>query len=217
MITCPSCGLTSANDINGKCPVCFNDISGKVEKSNIIKEPGPIVKIQSDHRSQTIFYDVDIKLITCPCNQFKNNRSGYGLFDPRRLCKHLVKAYYETNSSPDTLEPVKSCIKYFYSKGSGHPMADYLDTGKINGKEIAVFYDAYNELEEQESPSWITIYYNENCYGYSFAIDTWAYSDDDEEMSDKNKASILHWLHKQGVFTEHEIDDYEEDGDEIDE
>lgn len=27
MITCHSCGLSSANDIGGKCPVCWTDIT----------------------------------------------------------------------------------------------------------------------------------------------------------------------------------------------
>lgn len=184
------------------------------EQHSILKNQNYIVKIQSDHRKEDIFYDVDIKNMVCPCNQFTRARFNYELFDPRRLCKHLIAAYYETNSRPDTLKPVEAAIDYFYSKGIGHPMSDCVVMGKLNdNKEIVVFYDKYRECLEEESPSWVTIYYNEKCYGYSFWINTWAYTSEGDkvEIGEDNKAAILHWLHKRQVFQEQEIDYDEEE------
>ena len=36
-------------------------------------------------------YNTNIKTLSCSCLDWQESRSQYGLSDPRRLCKHIIK------------------------------------------------------------------------------------------------------------------------------
>lgn len=71
-----------------------------------------------------IHYQVDIEKLTCTCLNFLEDRSEYPTDDPRRLCKHLIKALLEKNKIPESLEFYREEIERLQDKAITHWITD---------------------------------------------------------------------------------------------
>lgn len=121
-----------------------------------------------------VSYKVDTRVITCTCPNFIEDRSKYQIDDPRRLCKHLIKKMWETNSLPQDLIFYKDGIKWSYEYGKGF---SYYDGEKIdihiNGKKFTIFT---HEMDNEDDPDiyWIEVYCENKRYSYTANFEKWA-------------------------------------------
>lgn len=49
-----------------------------------------IIEVIETHNTNEAIYTVDLSMVTCTCHNFIKLRKNYDIFDPRRLCKHLL-------------------------------------------------------------------------------------------------------------------------------
>ena len=76
------------------------------------------LKIQS-FKDPNKEYNINLNELTCECAHFKADRLNYSQNDPRRLCKHLVKALFDLDYVPISLTEFKEkvAIAYLYMGG----------------------------------------------------------------------------------------------------
>ena len=63
-------------------------------------------------------YNTNIKTLSCSCLDWQESRSQYGLSDPRRLCKHIIKKL-DLNNFAFEISKFKESIKFYQEKEWG--------------------------------------------------------------------------------------------------
>jgi hypothetical protein len=81
---------------------------------NIFNEHENEKELESDF----IYYETDITVLKCGCDDWIKSRSQYQSYDPRRLCKHLV-AKLVNDGIPEVFMPFKNYLLYRKSTGRG--------------------------------------------------------------------------------------------------
>lgn len=89
----------------------------------------------------TVEYLVDLESLTCSCEHFLNRTYRFNRDDPRRLCKHLIKALVQFGV-PDCLKQNEGEIAFFASKGMAYTTREKL---RKQGKE-GMFNDAIKTI-----------------------------------------------------------------------
>ncbi len=113
------------------------------------------------------FYDVDIQLLTCTCSDFITRRNKYETNDPRRLCKHLIKALLEIEELkkgiiPANLRMYKEELTRLKSFDTGFQCTKKIET-EIKGQKFIIFAPVEN------GKCWYNVYSDgsEIRYGYN--------------------------------------------------
>ncbi len=148
-----------------------------------------LIKVQSfSHKN--IYYEINLKSLTCSCFSFLVNHSMYSINDPRRLCKHLIKIFSEKNSLPSYLNFYKSEIQLLAEKGTSFYPCKHRINALINNKKLEVFAGDYDDFED--SP-WVTVFYDEKRYLYNFRNKCWSnYQDGCPEDAEQ----IVEWINR---------------------
>ena len=180
-------------EVVGKCGVCgfgaglFRKyhkecLVDKLE-SDLSSEIQMTVRSFSDEERD---YLINAKKLTCDCPDFIEDRLTFTTGDPRRLCKHLIKAITESNQFPLPLEPYRSEIHWCEERSRGFaPFKFHLRTN-INDREFEMFAHTYDEVEESY---WVTIFSKGKRYAYNPEIDKWAYSKMPESLEE-----VIEWI-----------------------
>lgn len=92
MKTCLSCGLIN-EDVVEKCPCGISFVQS--------------------NSSTNIWYQVDVRNLTCTCKDFSMNRIRHQTNNPERLCKHIASIVLKEGILPKDLEPFKDQIQRF--------------------------------------------------------------------------------------------------------
>jgi hypothetical protein len=135
------------------------------------------IRVESNTNRGT-YYDVDIQLITCTCPDFITTRNKYETSDPRRLCKHLIKAFLETEKLkkgiiPVNLQMYKAEFARLKSYDAGFQCTDKIET-EIEGQKFIIFAPA------DDANCWYNVYSDggsEIRYGYNPQLQRWAHNE----------------------------------------
>lgn len=107
-------------------------------------------------------YIVNLGEITCTCPDWTKQRHNFPKNDPRRLCKHLVKA-----AISDEQTPFSPIVQKYAEKGwSIHPSR----VPKFLPHQTAILMPA-----EDDDGQWCEIAHANETYGYSMTYDKWAH------------------------------------------
>lgn len=90
----------------------------------------PVITMHSLN-DPSVTYNIDLDSLTCSCEHFLNRTYRYDHNDPRRLCKHLVKALIQYGI-PSGLMPYERDIIFFAGLGMAFSNREKLKkSGKI--------------------------------------------------------------------------------------
>ena len=130
-----------------------------------------LIKVKS-FSDPKIYYNINLKSLTCSCPSFIKNHSRYSINYPRRLCKHLVKIFAEKNNLPSFLKFYKSEVQFLAEKRSGFYHCKYRIDTLINNKRLEVFANDYNKFEDNFC---VAVFYDGKRYFYNLTNQCWLY------------------------------------------
>jgi hypothetical protein len=135
------------------------------------------LSITIDADTETSFYpeiekchEINIKAITCSCDDFRKEREQFRHDDPCRLCKHLVKSFIDANSLPEYLMLYKEGIQRSAENHSGFPADRTRFDKSIGAKRVSIMIPK----AVHEDDFWIDVYCEAKGYRYSPESDKWA-------------------------------------------
>jgi hypothetical protein len=146
------------------------------------EEPLVTFEIQS-FTDDDVAYDVDPSKLICSCPDWTGRRNAFKQDDPRRLCKHLVKAICET-SIPECLAPYGQGIRFFHSKGWGFPVKEKRKFAEVKGRTVEAHIPTDGENE------WAEVFDRGRMFGLHIYNYWWSRGEEPEDAEEIAQALV---------------------------
>lgn len=146
--------------------------------SFIIKFSGSMLETTVKSSSnESVKYAVDMCAQTCTCPDFVETRSEFEIGNPKRFCKHMVRAVVKSSSLRELPPVFQMVFKNAYEMGKGLTR-DALYLTEIDGSQVLISHP--------ENSEWINVFcrnripkkdgtYNFKRFGFNLAERRWSY------------------------------------------
>ncbi|ADK81640.1 hypothetical protein [Sediminispirochaeta smaragdinae] len=115
-------------------------------------------------------YSVNMKELSCTCEDWETDRHNFCIGDPRRCCFHIKKAFRRNNAIEEQKPVIKAILNEY------HTVRLNMLFGMLGSQPVAIFYD-------DESP-WMDVFteIDQNKQigrsGFNYKEKRWAYNEE---------------------------------------
>ena len=136
-------------------------------------------------------YKIDVLEITCTCPDFSDRRSGFNRDDPRRLCKHLIRALLENGELPESMDKYCDKLQGIADEGRGFPLTKKLVNHLIDGYPFEIWLCDTQNISDPKY-AWCDVYEKGKRYAYNIIEKRWSYKD-----APKNSDDVVRLIHEE--------------------